>query len=301
MESRHGCRFSSGVLAFLSVAVPSTFIAIPLYIRHKVYSEARSAVVSSDFRVIDDHMSTTWCQGVRLEMNTTFNAYLLRHAPRFENTIRTYRTTKQFRSKISVSSCARYDAAKVIIVKGKRVMNSCIQPGYQNSDEADSAQSSDEDDEFSSWSSSEEATDELKCMRTLLNRTLTQSISCTKDTWLPKDIITFTTSETDYYYIVFSSMNPLVKQNAIFANLQLHKVVYDVKNFITKCFNVTRCSFPFSFASDEHIVLEVPDRSLWIADIVLSKCEPRTVLYFPFYVAIPISILIFAFRGNKKM
>lgn len=306
--------FRFGLWFLVAIAVPSILIAVPLYLRHRVYSSLTLAVVSSDFRVIDEHVSTVWCSGIRLHMNTTFNVYLLRERPRFENATRLYTTEKRFNLKegeqefwgfflprgstVTVAGCARFDGAKLDVVKGKRLMRKCLRPGYIDSDEELSEESSMEDEEESSFSSSEEAFNELHCMDTIFNQTFIPSIQCTADAWVAKDVISYTTPHTDYYYLVFSSTNSITR-NSIFVTLMVNKVVYDVRSFLKKCFNSTKCEMPFTFASNEHVVLEVPDQSLWTADTIMSTCEPRTILYFPFYLGVPISILVFAFRGNK--
>lgn len=299
----------------MAVAVPSVLISVPLYLRHRVYSEIAVAVVSSDFRVIDEHVSTVWCSSLQLKMNTTFNVYLLRQRPRFENATRQYMTTKHFHLKqgeqefwgfflpkgstITVAGCARFDGAKLDVVKGKRHMRKCLKPGYIDSDEELSAESSMEDESESSFSSSEEAYNEIHCMNTIFNRTFIPSLQCVADAWVQKDIVAYTTPHTDYYYLVFSSINGIVPRNDIFVNIMVNKVVYDFRSFLKKCFNASKCEMGFTFASDEHVVVEVPDQSLWMADTIISTCQPRTILYFPFYLGVPISILVFAFRGNK--
>jgi hypothetical protein len=49
-------------LCILSVLLPGLLIAVPLYMRFHVYGEQLYPVGMSDMRLLDNRVSTTWCQ-----------------------------------------------------------------------------------------------------------------------------------------------------------------------------------------------------------------------------------------------
>ena len=49
-------------LCILSVLFPGLLIAVPLYMRFHVYGEQLYPVGMSDMRLLDNRVSTTWCQ-----------------------------------------------------------------------------------------------------------------------------------------------------------------------------------------------------------------------------------------------
>lgn len=44
------------------VILPTLCIVIPIYAKFITYADTRIAFGASDMRVLDSHMSTTWCQ-----------------------------------------------------------------------------------------------------------------------------------------------------------------------------------------------------------------------------------------------
>jgi peptidyl-prolyl cis-trans isomerase SDCCAG10 len=60
-------------LCILIVLFPGVLIAVPLYLRFRVYREQLYPVGMSDMRLLDNRVSTTWCQ-VSWKNNTfTYN------------------------------------------------------------------------------------------------------------------------------------------------------------------------------------------------------------------------------------
>lgn len=49
-------------LCLLAVLLPGLLIAVPLYLRYRVYSEHVVPLGMSDMRLVDNKISTTWCQ-----------------------------------------------------------------------------------------------------------------------------------------------------------------------------------------------------------------------------------------------
>lgn len=317
------------ILLTLGVMIPVTFMVVPLYLRHHTYATYHIPVSSTDSRVLNHHVSTVWCESERISMNSSFNAYLVREAPQFENTTRTYWTTKHFDlrseereywgfylpkgSTMTLGICARYDGAKIFVFKGKRNMKKCVKREEDDDDDDDldeGSELSDEDDDYltdddtyetaeeeSSISSSEEDFDK-ECRGAIFNQTLTATLACNETRWMAKDIVSYTVPRSDYYYILFSSLNNIYA-NKIITNITLKKPMYDVRMATESCLNATSCEFPFSFASNEYVVLEIPNNEEWVAGVTEVACDPRTMLYFPFYLGVPISILFFAFRGSR--
>jgi hypothetical protein len=68
-------------LCVLGIFLPSLFIAVPLYMRYHVYGHQLYPLAMSDMRLIDNKVSTTWCQRQLVKVNTTFNAFLLENSP----------------------------------------------------------------------------------------------------------------------------------------------------------------------------------------------------------------------------
>ncbi|GAB6027626.1 hypothetical protein CHUAL_001867 [Chamberlinius hualienensis] len=314
------------LLLILGMAIPIGFLLTPLYIRHHVYGKYHIPVSSTETRLLDHKISTVWCESEKIAINTTFNAYLMSDLPQFENSTRTYWTTKHYNlraeereywgfylpkgSSLSVSLCARYDGGKVVIFKGKRNMKKCAR--REEDDEPDDEHElSDEDDDYltdddledteeedSSVSSSEEEfTNE--CHGAMFNQTLIPTTHCESITkWQPKNVVSYRVTTSDYYYVLVTSLNSLF-QNTIVSNITLTKPIYNLTTPVTVCQNVTECTLSFSFGSWQKVILEMPEEQDWQTYVAEVECQPRAMLYFPFYLAIPISILCFAFKGKK--
>ena len=102
-----------------------------------------------------------------------------------------------------------------------------------------------------------------------------------------------------YYFFVLSSENE-IQTNYIRIQFEFDKILYNVSNPVAACTNTTEsCSLPLNFFSWEKTVLEMPltnNDSMWNQEfIVVSVCEPRTIVYAACVVAVPILILLCAF------
>ncbi|GAB6019654.1 hypothetical protein CHUAL_001213 [Chamberlinius hualienensis] len=318
--------FKFCILLTLGVVIPFVFVMVPLYIRHQLYATYQLPVSSTDSRLLNYRASTFWCESEKIEMNSTFNAYLMHEKPVFENTTRTYWTTKEFHlldeereywgfylpknTFITISACTRYPGSVLAVYKGKRNMKKCSnREDDDDEDEKESSEGDDHltdndefgmetDDENSSISSSEEQFLE-ECHGALFNHTLVPIKHCDNTSnWQATDIINYNVTSSDYYYFLFSSYHNM-KRNTIISKFTLRKSVFDVTRALQVCNNVTNCSLPLAFGSTEHVVLEMPNVTDWVVDAGNITCEPRTIVYFPFYLGVPISILCFAFRGMR--
>lgn len=282
-------------------------------------------VSSTDSRLLNYRHSTFWCESETVVMNTTFNAYLMSDRPNFENATRTYWTTKEFHlldeereywgfylpkhTSITIYACTRYPSSTLSVYKGKRNMKKCS--NREDDDEVGGKSESDDyptdneghsvetdADENSSFSSSEEQF-EQECRGALFNHSIVATKHCDSvSSWQATDVITYNVTSSDYFYFLFSSHDNL-KRNTIISKFSLKKYVYNVTQSVKVCNNVTTCSLPLTFGSSEQVVLEMPDASEWVVDAGDVICEPRTIVYLPFYLAVPISILFFAFRGMR--
>lgn len=112
--------------------------------------------------------------------------------------------------------------------------------------------------------------------------------------------ITYTVPVNGYYFFIFNSENE-VQDNYIRVKFDIHKTVYNVSNSIQSCNNATgECRLSLNFFSNEKVVFELPinsNETLWNEEyIVISECEPRTVIYLVCVISVPMLILLFAFQ-----
>lgn len=158
---------------------------------------------------------------------------------------------------------------------------------------------------WSSFSSSEEAL--LNCEGLILNLPLTPHTKCDphkNDAEFEEaslaNKITYKIPSNGYYFFVFNSENE-VQVNYIRLRFQLNKTVYDVSNHVSACANSTdSCALDLKFFSSEKIVMEVPittNQSRWNEEfVVVSECQPRTIIYVCCILSVPIFIMLFAFQ-----
>jgi peptidyl-prolyl cis-trans isomerase SDCCAG10 len=157
---------------------------------------------------------------------------------------------------------------------------------------------------WSSFSSSEEAL--LNCAGLILNLPLTPHHKCVpelteeqaEETYLA-NTITYKVPVNGYYFFVFNSENE-VQTNYIRVQFHLNKAVYNVSNAVSTCMNSSEtCAMDLKFFSSEKLVMELPVRensSLWNEEfVVVSECEPRTILYAMCVIAVPVLVILFAF------
>lgn len=140
-------------LFLLGVTIPLLFIAIPLYLKHRVYDYQVYPVGMSDMRLIDSRVSTTWCQRQIVRANTTFNAFLMADSPHVTKTRTPVSMTRHLLlsddmkeywgfyllkgSTVTVSTCARWPGASLILIRGHRHLHECAYIGDDSSEELD--------------------------------------------------------------------------------------------------------------------------------------------------------------------
>lgn len=108
-------------------------------------------------------------------------------------------------------------------------------------------------------------------------------------------------SADGYYYYIFYSDNDYV-QNDIHAVFDIFKPTFQYSNISESkgCVNSTNCSFPISFWSDEHVIVEVPTRDGIEHEedditLLVSICQPRMAVYIIFPISVLFLVLTCAF------
>ncbi|XP_044745436.1 uncharacterized protein LOC123307264 isoform X2 [Coccinella septempunctata] len=157
---------------------------------------------------------------------------------------------------------------------------------------------------WSSFSSSEEAL--LSCTGLILNLPLTPHHRCLSDltdeeaeeTYL-MNTIAYKVPMNAYYFFVFNSENE-VQQNYLRVTFNIEKRVYDLSNSLASCSNVTQnCVLDLKFLSRQKVVLQLPQRDEEVDPnmefVAESECEPRSMLYALFVIAVPVVFILFAF------
>ncbi|VEN41697.1 unnamed protein product [Callosobruchus maculatus] len=140
-------------LCILGVLLPSMFISIPLYLRLRVYGLQLYPLATSDMRMLDNKISTTWCQRQRVQANTTFNAFLLPDTPKLAQQKKTLSMvrelvleddTKEYwgfyllkGTSVTVSTCVRWPGASLIVIRGHKHLHECAYIGDNSSEELD--------------------------------------------------------------------------------------------------------------------------------------------------------------------
>nr|CAI5851290.1 unnamed protein product [Callosobruchus analis] len=140
-------------LCILGVLLPSLFISIPLYLRLRVYGLQLYPLAASDMRMLDNKISTTWCQRQRVQANTTFNAFLLPSTPKLAQEKKTLSMvrelvleddTKEYwgfyllkGTSVTVSTCVRWPGASLIVLRGHKHLHECAYIGDDSSEELD--------------------------------------------------------------------------------------------------------------------------------------------------------------------
>ncbi|XP_065343023.1 uncharacterized protein LOC135941429 isoform X2 [Cloeon dipterum] len=140
-------------LCLLGVLVPACLVAVPLYVRYHVLHEQQYPVAFSDVRLIDGHVSTTWCQGQKMRGNASFNAYLMPETPKYNNRPARVSMTRHMYleddmkeywgfyllpgSEVKVKACSRGPGASLIVIKGHKHLRDCAYIGDNSSEELD--------------------------------------------------------------------------------------------------------------------------------------------------------------------
>uniref|UniRef100_A0A1E1X7S9 Putative conserved plasma membrane protein n=1 Tax=Amblyomma aureolatum TaxID=187763 RepID=A0A1E1X7S9_9ACAR len=231
-------------------------------------------------------------------------------------------------SNFTVSVCSRLSGAAFSLIRGSSALGKCLtaletkRRGLDESDEdADSDEAKDgesspeSDDQSSTISSSEglmlnETLGISVCNNALFHVPLRWTYSCgtAHDRRDHRHNISYAVAASDFYYVFFASNPPLyVTPNTIVADFYLDRMVYDVsKSFNPEtysCTNVTNCSLPLDFMSNEYVVVDMhgelrnSSRINWTSDVLTSRCLPRKGVYFIFYFVFGLVVMVAAFQG----
>lgn len=142
-------------LCMLGILLPCMLAVCVLYLRYRVYVEQLYPLAVSDMRMLDNRVSTTWCQRQRVKVNnsTKFNAYLLPKAPTLSTNSKPVSMvrhlvleddTKEYwgfyllrGSTVTISTCVRWPGASLIVIRGHKHLHECAYIGDNSSEELD--------------------------------------------------------------------------------------------------------------------------------------------------------------------
>lgn len=140
-------------LCILGILVPCFLFSLTLYMRYRVYVEQMYPLAVSDMRMLDNRISTTWCQRQLVKTNATFNAFLLPESPtismkskpmsmvrhlNLEDDTKEYWGFYLLRgSTVTLSSCVRWPGASLIVIRGHKHLHECAYIGDNSSEELD--------------------------------------------------------------------------------------------------------------------------------------------------------------------
>lgn len=142
-------------LCILGILLPCIIAVCILYLRYRVYVEQLYPLAVSDMRMLDNRMSTTWCQRQRVKVNnsTKFNAFLLPKTPSLSSNSKPVSMvrhlvleddTKEYwgfyllrGSTVTISTCARWPGASLIVIRGHKHLHECAYIGDNSSEELD--------------------------------------------------------------------------------------------------------------------------------------------------------------------
>ncbi|XP_021927269.1 uncharacterized protein LOC110833473 isoform X2 [Zootermopsis nevadensis] len=136
----HGAR-RVVMFCLLTAVLPTVLLIIPLYLRHSIYADVIYAVAESDVLEILDGISTVFCQGHSLKMNSSFHAFQLAGMPDLSPNRKHIRLKKSMSlpddtleywgfyllkgSTVVLSVCSRYEGSRVMVVKGEKNLKTC--------------------------------------------------------------------------------------------------------------------------------------------------------------------------------
>ncbi|KAI4466671.1 hypothetical protein MML48_2g00018005 [Holotrichia oblita] len=140
-------------LCVLGILLPCLLFVIILFIRYRVYTEQMYPLAVSDMRMLDNRVSSTWCQRQLIQVNATFNAFLLPETPNLETDTKHLTMvrhlmleddTKEYwgfyllkGSTVTISTCVRWPGASLIVIRGHKHLHDCAYIGDDSSEELD--------------------------------------------------------------------------------------------------------------------------------------------------------------------
>ncbi|XP_046436834.1 uncharacterized protein LOC124188322 isoform X2 [Daphnia pulex] len=138
-------------LIVFGIALPTLFIVVPVYAKYVLYADTVVTFGASDMRLMDGHVSTTWCKSQQIQMNSSFDAYLMANRPTLTPKAQMLTMTRHFEldddlkefwgfyllkgSEVTVSTCARYLGANVMLIKGINSLKFCAYVGRESKED----------------------------------------------------------------------------------------------------------------------------------------------------------------------
>ncbi|CAG0897061.1 unnamed protein product [Darwinula stevensoni] len=139
----------------LGAVLPIVLVVLPLYKRFNEFKRTLHYLVPSDMRLLDQHVSTVWCQGQHLEMNASFSAALIHGEPKRKDDPVPMRLRKQIAigddvrrywgfyllagSRLTVRACARWPGGLLLVIKDTPNLRYCAIIGEEDSMQDDSS------------------------------------------------------------------------------------------------------------------------------------------------------------------
>ncbi|XP_076030253.1 uncharacterized protein LOC143018616 isoform X2 [Oratosquilla oratoria] len=136
-------------LCTFALVVPVVLVTIPMYARLVLYPPHEFSMAPTDQRHVSG--SSLWCQSQTFHMNGSFNAYMLPDIPTVKLERKRYTMLQRLRlsddvkeywgfnllqgSKVTLSSCSRWEGAQVLILRGVNNLHHCAWIGEEDSSE----------------------------------------------------------------------------------------------------------------------------------------------------------------------
>ncbi|XP_052121090.1 uncharacterized protein LOC113212116 isoform X2 [Frankliniella occidentalis] len=139
-------------LTAVCLLAPAVLLGWPLYMRYAVLRDLALPLAPSDMRVLDAHISTTWCQAQAVRANGSFSAWMMGGKPgrgrrRRSSLVRDIRLGDDVKeywgfyllkgSSVTVSPCARWPGVSLVVIRGYDHLQQCAYIGDDSSEEAE--------------------------------------------------------------------------------------------------------------------------------------------------------------------
>ncbi|CAH0557147.1 unnamed protein product [Brassicogethes aeneus] len=129
------------VFCLMTVIMPAILITTPLYLKHTVFADVIYRVAESDVLPIEDGISSIFCQGHTLKMNTSFNAFQLKGTPQLSSKRKHIRLKKSMSlpddtleywgfyllsgALVKLKVCSRFQGSRILVVRGDKKLRTC--------------------------------------------------------------------------------------------------------------------------------------------------------------------------------
>lgn len=136
----HGVKRVS-IFFITTIILPMFLIITPLYLKHSVFADVLYKVSESDVVAIVDGVSSVFCEMHKLKMNSSFNAFQLSKSPELSKKMKHIRLKKSMilpddtleywgfyllkGAEVYLKMCSRFDGAKLLVVRGEKILNTC--------------------------------------------------------------------------------------------------------------------------------------------------------------------------------